>query len=427
MNIIAELKKNISPELVKIVANQISEDPQKTKIALESLMSVLLGSFMKRSSTEMGATSILNIINQEKYDGSLTKSLLENAKQDDIVKIGQRGSTLFSLLTPDKKSIIISTVSSFSKIRNSSAVTLLGIGTPLVLDGIGKTINNSEKTATALISLLADQKEHLISETKPELLEKTIEILGIKEFLENSNIQPTNSSKKPSIKISDYEDDTSGNGFGGIPIKNILIGVISLLALIGVSYWYFSKPTESPIIEPTEEAVEMPIDSLKNTIDTLASGSAVLEDSSQGTQIIAKPIETAPAPKAPVINLGLTAGGTADQLASYLADTSAVKGKMFSYGNLEFDLASTNLSQSSDAKINELVKVLIKFPNAQIKISGYVGKTADSLKARSLSFKRANAIKLVLASKGINMVRLDAEGRGRSTGIPRIDFKVVKR
>ena len=65
------------------------------------------------------------------------------------------------------------------------------------------------------------------------------------------------------------------------------------------------------------------------------------------------------------------------------------------------------------------------YPNAQIKLTGYVGATADSLKSKSMSFKRANAVKLSLMGKGIDVMRLDAVGGGRSSN--RIDIKVVRR
>ena len=194
-------------------------------------------------------------------------------------------------------------------------------------------------------------------------------------------------------------------------------------------YWYMNRPNvQEAEVQPTEEVLVTP-DSLTTSPapDTLSTSPTVAKDTTQGTEIVTKPVVAAPIPKVDASLASLTKGGLAEQFATYLADTSKITGKVFSYGNLEFDPASANLSTASDAKIAELVKVLGKYPNAQVKIMGYVSKTADSLKAKTLSFKRANAVKMLIVAKGVNIIRIDAVGRGRSTAVPRIDLKVIRK
>jgi outer membrane protein OmpA-like peptidoglycan-associated protein len=345
---------------------------------------------------------------------------------DVIKKMGEKGSSLFSLLTPDKKSIIISTVSSYAKIRNSSSVTLLGISTPLVLDAIGQHGNNKNSDSAELMNFLSDQKEAYSTETGEVLLEKSVEVLGLKEYLNAGNSIVAQTTKTQTINFEESNNNSSETS--PLNVKNIIIGLIALMVVGAAIFLFLNRNTTDDTNPNTqEEVVVNPSDTLTSVVDTSVVAPVAIKDTTSGTEITPKvTLPPVVAPQVPAIT-GLTKGGTADLLATYLADTASAKGKLFSYGNLEFDPASTNLSIASGTKIDELIKVLNKYPNAQIKIVGYVGKTADSLKARSLSFKRANAVKLLIASKGINIVRLDAEGKGRSTSVPRIDFRLIKK
>lgn len=82
--------------------------------------------------------------------------------------------------------------------------------------------------------------------------------------------------------------------------------------------------------------------------------------------------------------------------------------------NIFFDTAKWDLKSESTAELNKLVGLLKANPDLPIEISGHtddVGKDADNL---LLSQKRAKAVVDYLAQKGVNILKIKAEGYGKT-------------
>ncbi|MBC7407136.1 MAG: PD40 domain-containing protein [Arcicella sp.] len=82
--------------------------------------------------------------------------------------------------------------------------------------------------------------------------------------------------------------------------------------------------------------------------------------------------------------------------------------------NIFFDTAKWDLKSESTAELDKLVGLLKANPDLPIEISGHtddVGKDADNL---LLSQKRAKAVVDYLAQKGVNILKIKAEGYGKT-------------
>ena len=82
--------------------------------------------------------------------------------------------------------------------------------------------------------------------------------------------------------------------------------------------------------------------------------------------------------------------------------------------NIFFDTAKWDLKSESTAELDKLVSLLKANPDLPIEISGHtddVGKDADNL---LLSQKRAKAVVDYLAQKGVNILKIKAEGYGKT-------------
>jgi outer membrane protein OmpA-like peptidoglycan-associated protein len=106
---------------------------------------------------------------------------------------------------------------------------------------------------------------------------------------------------------------------------------------------------------------------------------------------------------------------TASPMAIYLADNAAIKGKSFKFDNVDFEDNTAQLKPASNGSVEVLADLLKKYPNAQIKLTGYANDAQPPLTNKTLSVKRVFALKDLFIKAGISYIRVDAEGRG--TGV----------
>jgi outer membrane protein OmpA-like peptidoglycan-associated protein len=77
-----------------------------------------------------------------------------------------------------------------------------------------------------------------------------------------------------------------------------------------------------------------------------------------------------------------------------------------------FDFDSSETKASEAGKIDNLVKLLNKYIHINISINGHASFEGESLYNQLLSDRRANSIKLLIESGGIDSMRLKVNGFG---------------
>ena len=123
------------------------------------------------------------------------------------------------------------------------------------------------------------------------------------------------------------------------------------------------------------------------------------------------------------------------------ADVEELKKKMgstFTLTQIYFKTDRSELLPGSIAELDELVEVLNKYPNMNIKVMGHTDSRNSETYNQKLSEKRAKAVYDYLISKGISKDRLEYEGYGvkypvadnnTETGMQlnrRVQFKITK-
>jgi len=77
-----------------------------------------------------------------------------------------------------------------------------------------------------------------------------------------------------------------------------------------------------------------------------------------------------------------------------------------------FDTSKATIKAESNAKLEEIVKVMNEYSNANFKLEGHTDSTGNAAKNLQLSKDRAAAVKDYLIAKGISASRLSSEGYG---------------
>ncbi|MCY7358095.1 MAG: DUF937 domain-containing protein, partial [Rudanella sp.] len=180
MNFFAAFNDTVSPEVINKAAIYVEESAPKTQKAIEGLGLTLLGGLLKRTTSEIGVNQLYNYIQKGDYDGSLTANLsttLKDPAQTHLLIT--HGNDTISHLLPAMKSSIANMISSYAGIRNSSAVSLLGLTSGIVLDVLGKHVRDGKMDAEALATALFEQRDGFVQKVPDSLMPQLIEKIGL--------------------------------------------------------------------------------------------------------------------------------------------------------------------------------------------------------------------------------------------------------
>ncbi|MNX98565.1 Outer membrane porin F precursor [compost metagenome] len=89
-------------------------------------------------------------------------------------------------------------------------------------------------------------------------------------------------------------------------------------------------------------------------------------------------------------------------------------GSVFSFTNLQFETAKSDLKATSYAHLKNLVEIMKRKKDFRIRIDGHTDSDGEESANQLLSQKRAESVKNYLISQGIEANRIVAKGLGES-------------
>lgn len=442
MNLFALFNEVLNADVVSRIAVYIDEPVEKTHKAVDGLIYTIVGGLMKRTTTEIGVNQLFNHIKKGHYDGSLTESLptilRDPAHTNTLIT---QGNDVISHLLPAMKSSIGSMISSYANIRNSSAISLLGLTTTVVLHVLGRQVRDRKLDADGLAASLFAEREAFVNAVPEAFMPRLVEKVGLQQVVAGLAAParrtvveiptrpvagPVGSTSRsiPATTRSTvtYEADDSDSDNG-----SLAKWAIGALLLLGVAFggYYIYQNTQN-YSAGREEASDVTVTGDTAKSDTVTRSLAVPADTVAKTRPKSTPV-TALTAAAPVAAPGVSASGVAgaagsltQKMSPYLGNAALPKGRVFQLTGVAFQPGSLSMTAGSQAAIGELATLLKTYPALQIQLIGYANDAAGSGQTnKSLSFKRVNQIKQQLMSSGVNFVRIDAIGRG--TGVSRAD------
>jgi outer membrane protein OmpA-like peptidoglycan-associated protein len=99
-----------------------------------------------------------------------------------------------------------------------------------------------------------------------------------------------------------------------------------------------------------------------------------------------------------------------DQLKG--ANTS--RGLVLTLGDVMFDTGKSELKSGADRKLDQLVQFLNEHPDRHVQIDGFTDSIGSDSYNEELSQRRADAVKSVLVSRGIDASRVSTQGYGKA-------------
>jgi outer membrane protein OmpA-like peptidoglycan-associated protein len=246
---------------------------------------------------------------------------------------------------------------------------------PAALGAIGKHASDNNLNAGGVASMLASQKDNILSALPSGL--GLASALGLGSLGDIGN------------KFTGAIGDVTRNAKKGMGwLLPLLIGVVAIGLLI-----YFMRGCGSDVNDKDTNTAITPVVTDTPTVST-ASIKVKLPD---GTELDA------------------LKGGIEDELVTFLNDAGSKAGKdvWFDFDNLNFETGSANITAESQAQVKNIAAILESFPKVKIKIGGYTDKTGDAATNKKLSQSRAEAVVAALKAAGVNPSQLQgAEGYG---------------
>ncbi|GAB3033108.1 DUF937 domain-containing protein [Spirosoma pulveris] len=428
MNLFANLTNVLNSEVLSRIAVYIDEPIEKTSKAVDGLVYTIVGGLMKRTTSEIGVNQLFNHIQKGRYDGASLDNLSTVLRDPTHTNmLITQGNDVISHLLPAMKSSIGSMISGYANIRNSSAISLLGLTTTIVLQVLGKQVKEQKLDADGLATTLFSERESFVNIVPESFMPQLVDKVGLHQIVAGAagpaRRTPTEAPTKPVAATApvrpaityDVADDSDGdNG----KLTKWGVGILIALALAFGGYYLYQN-TQKYSDKEGETADLSTVTSDTIQADTVTRSLAVPKEQTAASA----PKSATTAVAAPAATASATAGSLTSEMTPYLTNPTLPKGRVFALPGIAFQPGSLSMTATSQASINELSTLLKTYPQLQIQLVGYANDAQGGLTNKGLSFKRVNLIKQQLVTSGINFQRVDAIGRG--TGVMRNDTSRV--
>lgn len=407
LNIIDLIKGQLGPALISQAASQLGESESGISKAIGGLLPAIVGGLANNADKP----GVLDTITNASSSGLLS-NLLGGSTNNSLI------TTILTAIFGDKIGGLVSSVSSYAGISETSTSSLLNMVTGATVGSVGKYAADNNLGSSGIKTLLEDQKG-IVSSLLPAGLSLASlgigNIFGGSDAAEHVNVRPAETIKvapvdEPRIEVNrggnthvnvDNSDENNGGG-------SIWKWLLPLL-LLALAAWFLWKQCDKKETSTTAVVTDS---------TAVVQDSAMVNDSVNATTSSAKVDEN--------IDLNGVAlkgykGGMEDQMITFLkagsyknaADDAALKDKWYTFDKVNFKIgSSTELEAGSQEQMDNLLAILKAFPEAKIKIGGYTDKTGVEADNVKLSQARADFIKTWLAGKGVASQVLSAEGYG---------------
>jgi len=451
INLLDLIKGQVGQEIISKIAGSLGETESNTTKVLDSAIPTLISGLMNQSSTSNGASTVFNLLGEQKNDGKIFSNILSLISNDKSTLLST-GTKLVSRIFGDKTNGIIDLLASFTGVKKETSSSIMAMAAPLVLDAIGQQKDKLDLDTNGITSLLMNQKDY-IKNYLPVGINSALGISSLDAVVETAkdNISKTvsntvshttstvkNIARDTRQTVNNTYENTTENSGG---IMRWLLPLLLLLLLLGLLAMLVNKcnkgnggTTGGQVTDTTathsnshghkhtagdghnhgtdsathantnnNAATNVPVTLPKATVDTVTGavtydlGTIMTKKLPNGTEI-KYPTNGSEAALINFIEKGNI--DTVDKSKGWinLYDVQFVKGTEYRKGAAE--------------QIANIVNVLKAYPNVQIKLGGYTDNTGAIEANNKISQQRADKVKAEMDKSGVSKQITKAEGYG---------------
>jgi len=437
MNLLDSVKGVMTNAVVDKAASVLGIENGMMKSAMKLAIPAIIGGLINKGSSESGAGGLIDLFKKGGFgddnNGDLVGVLGDEAKRGGML---ETGADLLGTIFGNNKSGVLDMIIKSTGIGKSKGSSILSFLAPIVVNKLAGIVFGKNMSASGLSKYLQDQKSEIMGK-----------VPGMSSLLVGSTaVNETVSA----VSSSNNTEDDSGGGMGFMKY------LLPILIIAGLAYWWMNRDKE--VVQETDK-VEMPADQASNNNE---------ERTTINTEKISKDVDnTSPSSynlnsngdvlngngavifatgsyefdqdgnlvdkrnKRIILPAGSITKDLATELRALFSETTAVsledmqtlfgnmilkKSNVTSYAltNIEFNKDDHKISNFSKAEIMGLAGALKENVNGEIEVQVYTADGKDDKESRSLSDTRANVIRDMLVTLGVDENQISAKGMGTS-------------
>jgi outer membrane protein OmpA-like peptidoglycan-associated protein len=386
-NLVETAKNYFSSEFINQASSSLGESSSGISKALSAIVPTSLAGVLSHATDSTdGANSVFTMAKAASANLSPSPTF-SNLKSHET-----KGGNILYQLFGSNQSNIISKISHFAGIKDSSAGSLFNMGIPAIMGLLGKHAEQNNLNSSGLTDFISSQKDHIMG-AMPSGLSSLTSMFGLGALESTASSMASNIKSSVADRSLHIADKPNGSSKWLIP----LILVIAIIA----GLFFFLRTCNKPA------------DKAADSNDT--SNIIIPEISAPAITVTTIAIKVK-LPNGKELNA--FKGGIEDQLVTFLNSNwkamsdAELKEKWFNFDNLNFDIGKATLLPASENQLDNLAEILKAFPDAKLKIGGYTDALGNPESNKKLSQDRANAAKAGLEKRGVGSQIIDAEGYG---------------
>ncbi|MBO9618226.1 MAG: DUF937 domain-containing protein [Niabella sp.] len=409
INIVDLVKNYVSQDLIAKAGSFLNEPEGNVSNAVSGIIPTVLGTVAsKATSNEQGAADIFDAAKGMYNSGVLNNagSLPGNA---DLL---EKGAAFFKGILGDKTDTVTDAVANYSGIKSSSAGTLIGMISPLILGLLGKHAADHNEGAAGFASFLGAQKDKILS-ALPSGLGSLGGILGLSSISEGLHKTVSNVTETATSTYN-YAGETAQKAGGG---AKWLLPLLLIAAAVLLLWYFLGKGCNNTPAPTTDSTATTGADSTATAPPPAPASAATTGtyDSTSGNYIYdvgaEKEIKLA---DGTVLKVGgnSTEAKLYDFLTNGTVDTVDKTRGWITLDRVYFETSKAVLTPASQQQLKNIAAILKNFPQAHVKFGGYTDNTGSAEVNKKLSAERAKAAASEIVKLGSPAANITSDGYG---------------
>jgi len=414
INLIDVLQNQLGDSFAKQASSFLGESEDNTKKAMGGILPALMGTIAKKGSDQQGANALLDVINNQGFDGSMLNNITGlfggGTGTNNLLSSG--GGLLSMLMGDSKIGNVVNMISTFSGLGKGSSKSLMSMAAPLLMSVLGKQVKSRGLGAAGLMSLLGDQ-QGFIQKMMPAGLSALTGALGFADMGDKVKDMAGNASKMvggAADRVASSASGAAGTAKSGMG-RTLPILVFLAAAVLGFFLVRSCGDDAAGVVGDLKEGTENIMDKAGDAVNDAADKAGDIVDETAGALS-----DAAKAARDKVAGFTFDEGSFGDRISKYLGGTKDGEGR-FAFDNVTFDTGSSNITEASKEQLNQLVTMLEAYPKTNIGIEGFTDNTGNADSNVKLSLDRANAVKAYLMGQGVGANRMETQGFGAANPV----------
>jgi outer membrane protein OmpA-like peptidoglycan-associated protein len=385
------VSKQITPDVIRSAASQLSEDRGSTASALSAAVPSALTALSDVASSDTGARHLKEVIDEKRRATAqgldADRSLFPSTKTE----ASEHAASLIDDELGSRSTSIAQAVASATGVKTASAHKLMSGVASVAVAALAQT-SGSMGTGT-LQSLFREQRGGWVNR-----------LPGPVASLFNGH---GGHGRLAAVEGGYDERFVTGPAIRELeaPRRNWMIPLILVaLALLAI-------PVLRGLRRPSPPALPERVNLPTPTEPSVAPSAPSVPPSA--------PLETAPAPEAtpPTAAVPAVEPGSTEDMVAFLSGSGETTPHAFAPSPLTFAFASARPTPESSDTLDDIGAALVEHPSATIRVESHTDNVGSPESNLNLSQARANAIRNELVDRGVDASRIETAGMGQDLPI----------